>query len=92
MWAKTHDDTFPEDFLSMQNELPGPSVLFCPKDDSAPKSKSLTWETLDADKISYELVARGLKLRESNTVEEVIVRCPIHGHELMGDGHVERGD
>jgi hypothetical protein len=39
-------------------------------------------------KVTYEYVSPGLK--EEEALQVVIFRCPVHGHELFGDGSVHQ--
>lgn len=72
----------------LSNELNTPKVLVCPADTS--KKEALRFETLDSSNISY-LIRSGPQVSEDNP-EEVIARCPIHGHTLHCDGSVAPGD
>lgn len=92
MWSMDHNDTFPPDFIAMKEELATPRVLFCPADKGAPDSKSMTWEDLDVNSISYIFVSPGLSVTNPDVTNMALGRCPIHGHTVFGDGRVERGD
>lgn len=83
IWAGDHDDHFSKKLLDATNELGNPKVLICPADTSA-NQNSTTW---DPDNISYQFVTPGLSV--SNADRIVIVRCPIHGTELYGDGSAQ---
>ena len=90
IYATDHNDTFPPSFLAMKNELSTPKILFCLSDPSHAVSATLTWENFDPSQSSYEFVTRGLTESTSGLQNKVLFRCKIHGHECMGDGHVEQ--
>jgi len=92
IWAMDHGDTFPTDFVSMKQELGTPRVLFCPMDKNAPAPGTVTWDNLDPSTISYQFVTTGLKTSSPGVASQVLVRCPIDGNVLMGDGSVTRGN
>ena len=73
-------------FLSLSNELATPRVLVCPADSG--KQAAAVFQGLTAANISYQL-RTGTNITES-TPQEVLVICPIHGHELRCDGSVEQ--
>jgi type II secretory pathway pseudopilin PulG len=89
MYANDHNDKWPEDFLSMSNELNTPMVLVCPSDSS--RSKVSGWSGFDESNISYKLLTP--KLDESKTGKPVpAVTCTKHKYIIgFSDGHVERG-
>src|SRR5215831_392076 len=82
MWALDNEDRFPTNFLCMSNELSTPKILVCPADTNrlvAPNFGSYT----DGN-CSYDLFAGSD--REPN---QVLSRCPIHGHIGLCDGSVQ---
>lgn len=92
IWAMDHNDTFPTDFVSMKQELGNPRVLFCPMDKNAPSRAGVTWDNLDPSTITYQFVTTGLKTSSPDVASKVLVRCPIDGNVLMGDGSVVKGN
>lgn len=88
VWAGKNDNTLPQNFLQLTNELAvaGPNVFICPADTNLHASAPGTIPVWDSHNISYEFVTPGMSL--SNADKVVIVRCPIHGTELLGDGSV----
>jgi len=91
IYASDHDDTFPPDLESMQNELVTPRVLICPRDPSAPSFDRLSWETFNMEQSSYEYLAAGRK-DDGQNLDQVLARCRIHGHVCRMDGSVHRND
>jgi hypothetical protein len=90
IYATDHNGAFPPSFLAMKNELSTPKVLTCPSDPSHAVSATLTWENFDASQSSYEFVMRGLTESTPGVEKKVLFRCKTHGHECLGDGHVEQ--
>jgi hypothetical protein len=96
VWAADHNDTMPTNFLEMTNELSDPRILICPADPVHHEISAYTNEPFsipryighkwNATNISYELLTSGMK--KSALSNTVIVRCPVHGTELYGDGSV----
>jgi hypothetical protein len=88
VYANDHNDALPPDFLSITTELGSPDVLLCPEDHTrqANRNQHPGWDT---NNYSYEFLVPGGKA--ANLVSEVVVRCPVHGHILLGDGAVQRG-
>ncbi len=88
IWAQDHRAVFPQDFLSMSNEMVTPKILICPADRR--KVPALDWSQFNAPKnLSYEFVMPGAK--ESGSFTQVVFRCPIHQHVGLVDGSVHRG-
>jgi hypothetical protein len=73
-------------FQALSNELGTPALLVCPGDTS--KHPATSMATLTPANISYELET-GPQVTESNP-EQVLARCPVHGHELFCDGSVQQ--
>ncbi|MCL4180671.1 MAG: hypothetical protein KJ072_23360 [Verrucomicrobia bacterium] len=90
IYAVDHDDVFPPDFKSMQDELATPAVLICPRDSSAPAREQLTWETFDPKQSSYEYLVAGQK-DDGRDPQAVLARCRFHGHVCRVDGSVQAG-
>jgi len=86
MWARDHNGMFPQQLGSLTNEVEKPSIFSCPGDSHARAASD--WSHFNPRDISYEYLGAGLK--ESNPRAE-IVRCPIHGHVVLGDGSVQQG-
>lgn len=88
IYATDHKDQFPSGFLAITTELGSPSVLTCPADRSRHEVKG-DWSQVDDQVISYEYLTPGIK--EADAIGKVIVRCPIHGSTVLGDGSVQMG-
>ena len=71
-------------FTRLANELNNPRLLVCPADGS--KRPAASMPALTEANISYELEI-GPDVNENNP-DQVLARCPIHGHELFCDGSV----
>jgi prepilin-type processing-associated H-X9-DG protein len=74
-------------FQVMSNELSTPKILVCPGDSS--KAPAANFNVLEAENVSY-LIHAGTEVDEAHP-NAVLARCPVHGHTLYCDGHVERG-
>jgi hypothetical protein len=90
IYATDHNGAFPPSFVAMKNELSTPKILFCPSDPNHAASATLTWANFDPSQSSYEYITRGLTESAPGVEKKVLFRCKIHGHECMGDGHVEQ--
>jgi hypothetical protein len=73
-------------FQMLSNELATPKILVCPADSA--KHPAMGFGNLRASNFSYELEI-GSEVKTTNP-EEVLARCPIHGHELHCDGSVQQ--
>ncbi len=73
-------------FQVLSNELATPKILVCPGDGS--KQPAVNFETLTASNLSYELDTSPDITTASP--QEVLARCPVHGHELHCDGSVQQ--
>ncbi len=74
-------------YLSTPKDLSAantPMILVCPADSS--RQPAADFLSLRADNVSYQ-VRSGTNVNETQP-QEVLVRCPIHGHELLCDGSV----
>jgi hypothetical protein len=88
MYSSDHQNTFPPDFLTMSNYLASPKILVCRSDKK--HARVSTWAEFDpSNNLSYEYLKPGIA--ESNALNEVIFRCPIHNNVGLGDGSVHRG-
>jgi hypothetical protein len=74
-------------FRVMSNELSTASILVCPGDSS--KRPEGNFNKLQRVNVSY-LVRSGTNVDETYP-EELLARCPIHGHVLLCDGSVKKG-
>ncbi len=86
IWSNDNNDHFPNDFISMTNELSTWKVLQCPSDKSHNVS---SWADVAAGNISYRRVSSGPDADETHP-NVVLVECPIHGSILLCDGSVQR--
>ena len=74
-------------FQVLSNELMTPKVLVCPLDTS--KQPATSFNNLQSANVSYQIFS-GPGVDESNP-EGVLMICPLHGHKLLCDGHVDMG-
>jgi hypothetical protein len=87
-YSRDHQNTFPSDFLSLSNYLSTPQLLVCRADKK--HTRVSTWAEFDPlAHLSYECLKPGIA--ESNAIDEVIFRCPIHDSVGMGDASVHGG-
>jgi hypothetical protein len=77
----------PFHFRAVSNELNTPAILTCPSDHSRQPNYSFNY--LSARDVTYQLRS-GTNVDETHP-REVLAICPIHGHVLYSDGHVEMG-
>lgn len=89
VWAIDHGDRLPPDFLTMSNELTTPLILVCPGDPVRLKTGTTNWSGVTPARISYEFLQPGRN--ESDLDTQVVFRCPIHGHEVLGNWEVNHG-
>jgi hypothetical protein len=82
-----YDATAAAHFQVMSNELSTASILVCPGDSS--KRPASNFNKLQPVNVSY-LVRSGTNVEETNP-DQVLARCPIHGHVLLCDGSVKNG-
>ena len=88
LYSGDNKETFPPDFLSMSNELNTPKILVCNADTK--HTKALNWAAFDPrQNVTYEYLKPGIA--ESNAMNQVIFRCPIHNNVGLGDGSVQMG-
>ncbi len=83
-WKNGFDQNPARIFQVMSNELNTPMILVCPADPS--KQPALDFRNLQAGNVSYQ-VRSGTNVTETHP-QEVLARCPIHGHQLFCDGSV----
>jgi hypothetical protein len=74
-------------FQVMSTELSTPMILFCPADTS--RKPAAIFLSLRADNVTYQLRS-GTNVNGAHP-QDVLARCPIHGHELLCDGSVRQG-
>ena len=75
-------------FQVMSNELSTARILVCPAHSS--KRPAGGFGNLQAANVSY-LVRSGTNLDEAHP-DEVLVRCPVHGHVVLCNGSVTKGN
>jgi hypothetical protein len=73
-------------FGVMSNELGNTGVLVCPSDND--KRSAVDFAHLRPENVSYQVFS-GPNLGET-TPDKILVRCPIHGTELLCDGSVRQ--
>lgn len=82
IWSTEHDHRFPEDFLTMSNQISNPSILVCPADTH--RDSELNAQRFDLSNIRYKILSpRAPRGTDPSTV---YIRCPIHGHIGLTDG------
>lgn len=75
-------------FMVLSNNLGSrPQILVCPGDSS--RKPAADFLSLEAANVTYQ-VRSGTDVNPKQT-QEVLARCPIHGHELHCDGSVTQG-
>jgi hypothetical protein len=89
IYATDHEDVFPPDLQSIQEELALPAVLVCPSQPGADRLRGLSWSEFDFDQCIYEYLEPGLKAGEK-AFDTPVVRCKIHGSVVRADGSVQR--
>jgi hypothetical protein len=72
-------------FQVLSNELGTTKILQCPPDRS--KSWAVDFVTFGAGNVSYQLRS-GTNIAETHP-EAVLVRCPVHGTEVLCDGSIK---
>jgi hypothetical protein len=71
-------------FTAISNQLVTPSHLHCPGDNA--KQPALTFNALQNSNVTY-LLRSGPDVTEMNP-RAVLLKCPIHNHQLLMDGTV----
>jgi hypothetical protein len=89
IWSGDHNDVLPNNFLEMSNELSNPVILICPADSRHTRPAGGTQAIWDPANVTYEFLTPGMP--QDKVTNQVIVRCPIHGNEVWGDGSVHIG-
>jgi hypothetical protein len=74
-------------FQIMSNELNTPKILVCPADPS--RQPAPNFASLQPNNVSYQ-VRSGTNISEA-APEQILVHCPIHGHDTLCDGSVHQG-
>ena len=87
VWAIDNNDRYPEDIISMTNEMSTPKILWCPAD-TAHQAVS-GWAEYTAANCSYDYLAASANDGEEPT--RVLFRCQIHGNIGLCDGSVQMG-
>ncbi len=72
-------------FRVLAAELNTPRILVCPADTT--KQPAVSFANMESANVSYQIRA-GDNIDES-APQEVLARCPIHGHTLLCDGSVQ---
>jgi hypothetical protein len=70
----------------LSDKIGNPRILVCPADPA--KHPAVDLADLQEDNVSYEFET-GPDVNENNP-QQVLARCPIHGHELLCDGSVHQ--
>jgi hypothetical protein len=84
LYGKYNGHVFPRDYLTMSNELGSVTILHCPADTVRPKARS--WAEFTPAHASYDYIRPGAS--EAEARDQLLFRCPIHGHLLYGNGQV----
>lgn len=87
LWEADHPGAYPQDLLSISNELVRPKVLICPSERSRDRRSIVTWSDFSMIGSSYDYYGAGKK---ADDLRMVIVRCPIHNTVCYADGSVTR--
>jgi len=74
-------------FQVMSNELGSTTLLVCPSDST--KKPAMDFRTLQATNVTY-VMRSGSHFEETNQ-EEILAKCPIHGHVVLCNGSVKKG-
>jgi hypothetical protein len=81
IWSNDNKEVFPNDFLSMSNELSTPKILTCPGDTG--RKPAQNWQEFDDSRVSYEWLSPGLS---ENDTFLVLTHCALHHNVGMSDG------
>ena len=68
------------------NEFISPRYFTCPGDTN--RKEMTTWANASITNVSYTYVSPGLTNAKPDVI---VVRCPVHGHVVLGDGRVLQG-
>ncbi len=83
-WAEENHATLPGNFAFASNRL-STRTLICPLDRFHEPAKN--WDSFTPDNSSYELLARGAPLNETNA----LLRCAYHDYVAFANGSVSDG-
>jgi hypothetical protein len=86
LWAEDNGGVCASNFVCMSNELSTPKILVCPGDHR--RQKATDWASFTPAACSYEILAPGLQVGDTNTA---FFRCTVHGHLGYTDGTVFDG-
>jgi hypothetical protein len=86
LWADEHDGLMPTNFICFSDELATPKILICRGDHL--QQPASNWATFTTNNCSYEILAPGLRLGDTNTP---FLRCTVHGHLGYSDSTVYDG-
>jgi hypothetical protein len=90
-YAEQHDGRFPSNLLSLSNLLVNPINLVCPALREYPDwTENVNWSQIDTRWFTVELLATGAVQTASSNRN--ILRCPRHGHTVLGSGQVQPDD
>ena len=78
-------NVLPRSLVDLSNELGSPNILLCPADPRHTSNPN-GYKIWDPANVSYQYLTPGANA--DKVVNQVIVRCPFHNNELMGDGSV----
>lgn len=84
-WALDHGGIMPTDFVCMSNEISTPRILSCVE---SRRARSSDWAAFSITNCTYEIVAPGMRMEETN---KVFLRCTVHGHLGYADTTVFDG-
>lgn len=73
---------YPETLLGLRGILRRPERLWCAGDTN--RAPAFSWDSVAAANISFELLRPGGTEQENLT--NTVIRCPVHGLELLGSG------
>ncbi len=79
IWATNHDGHVPQNILSLSNHLKSPQLLICP---ATGRFTDGTYRLAD---VSYEFLASGADIRDTNSV---LLRCSVHHYSAFIDGRI----
>ena len=86
LWAEDNNGVCATNFVCMSNELSTPKILVCPGDHQRQKARD--WASFTSADCSYEILAPGLRVGDTNTA---YFRCTVHEHLGFTDGTVFDG-
>jgi hypothetical protein len=86
IWAGDHNGQLPSTFMDLTNSLASPNIFICPADTLHPRTAAGMPAIWNPANVTYQFLTPGVSL--DSVKGQVIVRCPIHGTELLSDGSV----